>query len=615
MSNFLKLYESGHFYDNTDMIDKFLSGSRRDVLCEARETGMSTFLSTLAYYLDRRYDYADMFSTLKVSNSNHFREYLNQCIVIHLDFSDFACTNYADAIAYFRKKMSDAYKIQFDLVKADERFIGIIEETEPETYLSSSLYYLLTDLYFQQNKIPVALLIDNLVLVEKFAYEYRYDEKMKEFLRDYCIEDIYHFCEIFLMVGDLPSERGKESLPNTWWGNRRYQSYFGFDVLPDSIHSDCRKKYIVPVDRQYPIDDGDGCPDPMLCRDWEQILLESHRKLEYEKEQQRIRDKERAEAERLRYKENLGEDIPKFSRNLGVRHFKMNKDSEGYRRITAYLENLYDQHFKRDSEIYEYYQQIKTDEPTDMKKKSSYYRYQYFERSAEGKWDKIWNNDDSYWNYFFFYKDKNNQSSFNNSIKLYLSLNSTEVAEIFISLTEYLINHLQHDFAIKVSRYNRLEHICIWVEPTDYRTAQSYLTPLEGELQTDNPCMVYDHGVGIGRDLGRDISYNYVLSRIMFEYFKTIDGREAISPEDMFNMFVKGWNRELDETCPFQEEFKYFTAKSLILVLDTMDVLCNDIALGNTTLLLDDKQFWDCLEDSCCWADLNEAYMKMKTKN
>ncbi len=74
--------------------------------------------------------------------------------------------------------------------------------------------------------------------------------------------------------------------------------------------------------------------------------------------------------------------------------------------------------------------------------------------------------------------------------------------------------------------------------------------------------MVYEHGVGINKEFGRDISYNYVLSRIMFEYFKTIDNREHISAEDMINMFVKGWN---------------------------------------------------CLEESCCGADLNEAYINMNT--
>jgi len=501
------------------------------------------------------------------------------------------------------------------LVKADEGFLEIIEETVPDTYLSRSLYNLLTDLYFQQRETPVALLIDNLALVEKFAYKYKYDAKMKEFLRDYYIEDIYHFCEIFLMVGDLPAERGKESVNNAWWESRRYVSYFAFDVFPQSIHLDYWKKYIVPEDRQYPLEDGEDNTDPALCIDWEQIILESHQKLEYEKEQRRIQDEQRAEAKRLRYKENLNSEIPKLSRNLGVRHFSMNHNSEGYRRITAYLENLYDIHFKRDSEIYEYYQQIKMDDQTDVEKKAAYYRYQYFERAAEGIWDKVWDNDDSYWNYFFFYKDKHNQSSFNNSIKLYLSLHTTEISELFVSLTEYLIKHLQHDFAIKVSRYNRLEHICIWIEPTDYRTVQSYLRPLEGELRTDNPFMVYDHGVGISRDLGRDISYNYVLSRIMFVYFKTIDGKKDISAEEMFDMFVKDWNNDLDDTHPFHKEFMTYTAKSLILVLDTMDVLCNGIALENTVLLIDDEHFLDALEDSQCWVDLNEAYTKMKPKN
>jgi len=89
------------------MIDKILSDGGREVFCDAKGTGMSTLLYTLSCYLDRRYDYADVFSSLKISNSNLFREYLNRCIVIHLDFSDFSCTNYADAMVYFRKKMSD----------------------------------------------------------------------------------------------------------------------------------------------------------------------------------------------------------------------------------------------------------------------------------------------------------------------------------------------------------------------------------------------------------------------------------------------------------------------------------------------------------------------------
>jgi len=169
MSNFLKLIESGHFYDNTDMIDKILSDGGRKVFCDAKGTRMSTFLSTLSCYLDRRYDYADVFSSLKISDSDLFRLYLNRCIVIHLDFSDFTCTNHADAMVYFRKKMSDVYKIQFDLVETDESFLEIIEETVPDTYLSRSLYNLLTDLYFQQRKTPVVLLIDNLAALKNTA--------------------------------------------------------------------------------------------------------------------------------------------------------------------------------------------------------------------------------------------------------------------------------------------------------------------------------------------------------------------------------------------------------------------------------------------------------------
>ncbi len=475
MSNFLKLLETGHFYDNTDMIDEFLSGTHRESLCDAKGTGISTLLSTLSYYLDRRYDSADMFSSMKISNSKLFRKYLNQCIVIKLDFSDFNCTSYPDAIAYFRWKMSDVYKIQFDLVKVDEDFLEIIEETAEESHLSRSLFHLIWNLKYKQINIPIALLIDNLALVEKIAHEYQYDKKMGEFLGRYYIEDIHHYCEIFLLVGDIPAEHREGIWRNHLWGNRRYLSYFGFDVYPESIHSICWEKYIVPIDKQYSIKDGDEIKDANLCQDWKQILLESHRKLEYEKEQKRIRDEQLAEEKRKRYQEKLSDGITKLSRNLGVWHFEMNKNSEGYRRITACLENLYDKHFKNDSEIYEYFQQIKTDEPTDIKKNAEYYKYQYFEDETNGICENIWENTDSYWNYFSFYKDKQNQSSFSQSVKLYLSLNTTDISERFVSLTKYLMDHLQYDFAIKVSRYNRLEHICIWIDPADYEIVQAYL--------------------------------------------------------------------------------------------------------------------------------------------
>lgn len=113
MSGFLPLYESGAFYDNTARIAEVVKWEHVTVH-GGKNTGLSTFLSTLAYYLDDRVDSIGVFRNLAIGAMGDWgklRQFLNHCRVVFLDCSDFACRSFPEAEAYFQRKMTELYRV------------------------------------------------------------------------------------------------------------------------------------------------------------------------------------------------------------------------------------------------------------------------------------------------------------------------------------------------------------------------------------------------------------------------------------------------------------------------------------------------------------------------
>ncbi|MDE7425874.1 MAG: hypothetical protein K2N51_19615 [Lachnospiraceae bacterium] len=109
--------------------------------------GLSTFLSTLQYFLDKAYDMRYIFDQLHISNSSNYEKYLNSCNDLMLDFADFHATYYNDALQYLKRKMAELYIENEEIfekynmnVYERKRYYSVINFTADEKNFSGSLY-------------------------------------------------------------------------------------------------------------------------------------------------------------------------------------------------------------------------------------------------------------------------------------------------------------------------------------------------------------------------------------------------------------------------------------------------------------------------------------------
>lgn len=83
----------------------------------------------------------------------------------------------------------------------------------------------------------------------------------------------------------------------------------------------------------------------------------------------------------------------------------------------------------------------------------------------------------------------------------------------------------------------------------------------------------------------------------------------------MYRLFVEGWNGALSEEHPFTKAFKYTSAASFLVLLETLQtILQNDSQLPEDSLLLtENRDLWGSLCAAKCWGDL-EAYNSSETE-
>ena len=91
----------------------------------------------------------------------------------------------------------------------------------------------------------------------------------------------------------------------------------------------------------------------------------------------------------------------------------------------------------------------------------------------------------------------------------------------------------------------------------------------------------------------------------MWDYFQIVNGREDIELEEMYQMFVLGWNGELSEDNCFCKHFSGVTAQLFVLMMDSLDVLVGRKQIDDKSLLInDDPKIWNMMVDARCWDDV-----------
>ena len=320
---------SGNYVDKTDCFELFFRHHYAS-LTGCAGTGSSLFLRTLACFLDKTTNTKDAFQNLKIGNSEYFSQEINSYRVVLLDFTDFNADSYEGAIEYVKEKMSFAYKYFYnDFECQDNHYyfdyrsledaLDIIEKTATVHTIQRSLRNLLLQLRGYEtyrNDRKLAVLIDNMVLLETVAADNGYADEMKEFLKSFIVEDVYKYCDIFLQISDC-----KETQDDSWLYREKYLVHRYFSVISADL-KDRYEEIIVAKENQRCFE---YLPVVKDEENWNECIAQGRRRVQEAKEEKERQRQEHIREEKLRYAKNLSPEIPLFSPNLGIRRKVLNK--------------------------------------------------------------------------------------------------------------------------------------------------------------------------------------------------------------------------------------------------------------------------------------------------
>ncbi|MDO4337639.1 MAG: hypothetical protein Q4C91_06060 [Eubacteriales bacterium] len=201
------------------------------------------------------------------------------------------------------------------------------------------------------------------------------------------------------------------------------------------------------------------------------------------------------------------------------------------------------------------------------------------------------------------------------NIKVYITVEGTKLRKLFTGAMKILLERGTHSFAGKVSKKKRLEHMCFWVGRDDFFLLEEYFSEYADRLITPIPFVAYRGKLGISREFRDWPSHNGKQAQMISDYFSTIRDEDEISVAEMYSMFVRAWNGDLPQDHPMIRDFKDATAQTLLVLLDSIDVIFGKKAIDDDHLLLsEDEQLWEALSRWRCWKEVGDIMSGGDTK-
>ena len=606
-----------------------LTGNRRWVsLAMPAGSGKTTLLSMLYYFFDVGEDSYALFKDAKVAHIwNDWQLYLNHRPVLFLDFSDFHSMNMPSALDYIREKMLGLYKEKLHLVMNgdEDREIEIFMEylTSLEQYdpmdeeslcghgatddgkprqksegmkrLEWSLKNLLNQFhkndYSEENPV---LLFDNLFLLEKTAYDNDYGREMSEFLVRFLDFEPDKKCGLYFQANDY-KDTGEFS-------TRRY-SCVDPSFLPHCSKMSWRKDKAIFQTAENRFD--------AVIREGRSVDEESLEKMELrgkvimlERQKASLEAEEEARLKKMaRYRKALNNDFPKLSPNLGIRRLRHLERDEHYDKLNRIVKDLYlkGAHLASFEELYEIMQNINHDQKTDWNE-SAVEELNDIVASQRPGWH-INENSSEYWCQMRI-GDGERYASFSD-IKVYVTCRDSRVRELYVGAIRELMRNGKDGLTAKVSRVVRDETICFYLSRQDFFVLEKYLKNKSDLLKKGNPFIAHRGLLGISRDLMDYDSHNAQNAKLLWDYFQTVPDVSEVDLEEMYRLYVLGWNAELSEDNIFRIHFEKSTAQAFIMMMDTLDVLLGKNEITDDSLLLNgDGKLWNDLTNGVCWGDL-----------
>lgn len=189
--DFLYLREKEYFYiDKSDFIRQWWdSADDITIITRPRRFGKTLNMSMLNYFFSNQYkDRGDIFSGLKVWQSEKYRKIQGTYPVIFISFADVKQSNYSDAIQKVKKIIADVYRQHryladsADLTENERRKIIDIDDKVDDVTAQDSL----KDLSYFLNKYygeKVIILLDEYDTPMQEAYIHGYWDQFVNFMR------------------------------------------------------------------------------------------------------------------------------------------------------------------------------------------------------------------------------------------------------------------------------------------------------------------------------------------------------------------------------------------------------------------------------------------------
>lgn len=182
-------------------------------------------------------------------------------------------------------------------------------------------------------------------------------------------------------------------------------------------------------------------------------------------------------------------------------------------------------------------------------------------------------------------------------------------------MVSFLVQICNRRFHAKVSRYKRSDQICLWIPREDFFALERHIATFDEELVTPLPFVAYRNKLGISREFCKWDSHNGAQATLISCYLQQIKDEAEIDAIDMYSLYVRAWNGELDESHPFTKEFKRNDAQELLVLLETLDVILGNATLTDDCLLLsNDGSLWGDLGCAKNWHAVGAARERTATR-
>ncbi len=460
--------------------------------------------------------------------------------------------------------------------------------------------------FTSKDKKPFVIFVDDLVLLEFYAVKYGYKEKMHTFLENFIVSDIYKYCDIFVQIG---TKEVNNTLKTSCFDN--YYCYQGFSIYNTNVCDTSYKGLYIPIEQQ------NVCPEEMKKYISDEEWLKMHENIldaQQKKIKKQIRNKKKEKKaylleRRKRYGIEANTSLLRYSPNIGLRSFPFSTNSNAYKQKNEILKKIYSS-CKNNlfmTNVYTYMLGIKDDVIThfssdDLEALTSY-AFQHPEH-----WKKCTYNQNRHWTCIFTVHSNDSFYLESNHLKAYVALDSLHIEPVFIQSIEYLLKNASFSFSAKIAHVSCADQICYWIHPDDYTLLEDFFCTYRKHLRKDIPFMIYHNGIGISKDFREEISHNSMQAELITEYFKTISYEDEIQLSSMYQMFIDSWNLSPTHSSYFIERYYRTSALCFLVLMDTLGILLEEQTLSPVSIFFYTSiNFWKSLEESHCWADLNNS--------